>query len=1323
MNCTEANELLALHVAGELRHEHFDAHLAVCESCARRAELHQRVWDLAGLAVEETPPPEAVARVTAEIGRRGRTFPFVKLASLAAAAVLVWLSVAPRRVEPPANLCAPADEIRSAYLEPAFGELSVEDAEASGPLGLRSHRVSVEIGDWAMRTEVEEIFTNVSDRRLEGTFQFPLPADASLSRFAMEVNGALVEGELIERVRAREVYEGIVRKMQDPALLEWMPGNIFKARVFPIEPRSEKRILLAYTQAPRMWNGAIRYVYPLVSEKMKACPPENLSVRVDLRFSREIKKLQCRADVSRPDARSARASLSFRNARPLEDFQLRAELEPDELEVASTRAPGEDGFVGVAFAPPAPAVASVPGTFVFVLDRSARMGDKELSIARRVVERMIDQSGESVRVGFVAHHIEAASIIPERATPERRKEWREFLSKLRGEGACDVAGAIRAAAALAPPDATIVYVGKGAATWGETDLAKAAPAVDGRSFRSVLIGTGANDGLSSLGPVQSVLPGGDVDSEIGAIARTVGVRPIEDVRLILEGVEMREAAPASVAAIFPGERIHFFARYAGGERPARGTAVVRGRANGLTYEKRIEIELAAAPTEHRALPRLWAQRALMARVAECQRRGEPRDLVDGIVAMSRQYQVMTPYTSFLVLESEDAYKQHQIERAKRREEEARKEEEQKKRLAETAAKPAPEKPVTFSSSKEMEKVVRELARGRSQEEQARIAESQQHYQIALTYHNRGEFEKAKIEAENAVVSWHENIAARKLLNDIQQIIVGGRAEFGPRTIAEDAAESFRVQIEQANIEITKHVRDGERYYNARMFDEARREFESAQFKIENIPYEVRGMQELLPRVRRSVELSRGAEGTEDRRGPPPRPPSGPEREKILKNPSPSPVAPTTTPSGTADEHYRLAERYFQAGDFEKAALESNKAIQLNGNHAPARALKMEMEFNLGRGRVTSSSGEYDNYLREALVRHQQTLVEIDSALAGGQRQYNAGDYGSAEREFRKIVEYAKWMPTGVELETRRKQALEMLGRTRDARFQENLDQEKQVLRLREGGFSSQESARLSEWIERVRNVQALEARRVEGEKKSIAESEAAAHEVGMKREIVRKMAQLLESSYRAYEQGRYDRCLRLCDDLLEIDPHYAVARELKEQSENARHKEAYYDTFSKKIVEWRRATDEDRMAIPLSQTVRYPSREEWGEIIAKRKPKGISELEEDVRDEDRTILDKLKSIRITIDMKDAPLSAIIDYIREITGLNFHISGVENADTGNFTLKAVDLPLQEALRQLLGPRQLAYFVRDGVVLVTTRGNADASARKLDEIRRKMREEQK
>ena len=97
---------------------------------------------------------------------------------------------------------------------------------------------------------------------MEGTFYFPLPPDASLSRLAMYVNGELMEGGMAERDHARKTFETIVRRQKDPALLEWIDGSTFRMRIFPLEGRQEKRIVLSYTQRLPRLGDRIQYRFP-----------------------------------------------------------------------------------------------------------------------------------------------------------------------------------------------------------------------------------------------------------------------------------------------------------------------------------------------------------------------------------------------------------------------------------------------------------------------------------------------------------------------------------------------------------------------------------------------------------------------------------------------------------------------------------------------------------------------------------------------------------------------------------------------------------------------------------------------------------------------------------------------------------------------------------------------------------------------------------------------------------------------------------------------------------------------------------------------------
>src|SRR4029077_623274 len=148
------------------------------------------------------------------------------------------------------------------------------------PLTVGYHKVNVEIRDQIARTVIEESFVNRTPAQLEGVFYFPLPDDASISGFGMWIGNELVEADIVEKQRAREIYETILRERRDPGLLEWTGGNLFKARVFPIPGNAEKRIKISYTQVLPARGHRYRYSYALQSDLLKLHPLRELSIDV-----------------------------------------------------------------------------------------------------------------------------------------------------------------------------------------------------------------------------------------------------------------------------------------------------------------------------------------------------------------------------------------------------------------------------------------------------------------------------------------------------------------------------------------------------------------------------------------------------------------------------------------------------------------------------------------------------------------------------------------------------------------------------------------------------------------------------------------------------------------------------------------------------------------------------------------------------------------------------------------------------------------------------------------------------------------------------------
>src|SRR5262249_44737640 len=148
------------------------------------------------------------------------------------------------------------------------------------PLSVGYHKVTVDIRDQIARTTIEESFVNHTATNLEGVFHFPLPQDASISGFGMWIGDQLVEADVVEKQRAREIYETILHEKRDPGLLEWTGGNIFKARVWPIFAGSEKRIKITYTQVLPLKGNRFRYSYALQSEMLQQHPLRELAIDV-----------------------------------------------------------------------------------------------------------------------------------------------------------------------------------------------------------------------------------------------------------------------------------------------------------------------------------------------------------------------------------------------------------------------------------------------------------------------------------------------------------------------------------------------------------------------------------------------------------------------------------------------------------------------------------------------------------------------------------------------------------------------------------------------------------------------------------------------------------------------------------------------------------------------------------------------------------------------------------------------------------------------------------------------------------------------------------
>ena len=133
----------------------------------------------------------------------------------------------------------------------------------SRPLGMRMLEVSVEVVGNIATTSLDMTFFNETNRVLEGQLYVPLGEGQTVSGFAMEVDGSMRAGVVVEKAKGRQVFENVVRQQIDPGLLEWTQGNNFRARVYPIPANGTKRIRISYQQELRPVKQGLLYLMPM----------------------------------------------------------------------------------------------------------------------------------------------------------------------------------------------------------------------------------------------------------------------------------------------------------------------------------------------------------------------------------------------------------------------------------------------------------------------------------------------------------------------------------------------------------------------------------------------------------------------------------------------------------------------------------------------------------------------------------------------------------------------------------------------------------------------------------------------------------------------------------------------------------------------------------------------------------------------------------------------------------------------------------------------------------------------------------------------------
>lgn len=542
------------------------------------------------------------------------------------------------------------------------------------PFSVKYHRVTVTIDNQIAKTHVDQAFVNDTNRALEGTYLFPVPEGARVRDFAIYEGGKPLRGELLRKEEAVGIYEEIVRRQRDPGLLEYVGRDTVRARVFPIPPHSEKRFTVDYAEVTPRDGDLCRYLYPLSTERFSARPLEDVTITVRVRSQAPIKNVYCpshEVSIRQPSDHDAEVSYEASDVKPATDFELFYALNDHEvgLTLLTYRETGERGYWMLLASPKLPAKEEVvPKDVVFVLDRTGSMAGEKIDQAKEALRYCLKSLSPRDRFDLVTFNETPETVghtlMPANAASVRKAE--KFVGDVRARGGTNIDEALEKALRLFAGGTRpkyVVFLTDGQPTVGQTNTDTIRSHVAARNegrVRFFVFGVGYDvnvhflDRLSeeNRGISEYVRPQENLEAKVSRFYGKVSAPVLTDVSLQTTGVKIADVFPrGDTPDIFAGSQLIMVGTY---RDAGTATFVLSGKratssGGAATLRYTVKTRLPARSTRYDFIPVLWASRRI-GYLLDQVRLHNDKELIDEIVALSKEFGIMTEFTAFLAAE-------------------------------------------------------------------------------------------------------------------------------------------------------------------------------------------------------------------------------------------------------------------------------------------------------------------------------------------------------------------------------------------------------------------------------------------------------------------------------------------------------------------------------------------------------------------------------------------------------------------------------------------------------------------------------------------------
>ncbi|MEM9190550.1 MAG: VIT domain-containing protein [Myxococcota bacterium] len=543
------------------------------------------------------------------------------------------------------------------------------------PLMIGYHRVHTVVRERMAETRVEQSFRNHTQQVLEATYIFPVPEGAVVSGFAMWVNGRRQPGELLERGQARRVYEDIVRRMEDPGLIEYMGGNLFRARVFPIPANAEQRIEIRFTQMLSYDGGVIHYRYPLRTGGDAARTLEDLTITTQIVSRTPIRAVYSPSHQIAVDRRNDHRVVVGYEAEGValdEDFDLYYGVQDRDvgLSLLTHRTANDDGYFLAMIAPRTEVTEReiARKDIVFVFDTSGSMAGEKIDRAKAALHYMLARLRPTDHFQVVRFSTDVEQVFDGRsvpATPANVGLAQRAASRFVAAGGTAIDAALTTALEThrprGRPSRMVVFLTDGMPTIGETNEGIIVGRTQQRigDARLFAFGVGNNVNTTFLdrlaqengGMGDYFRDGREMERRMSAFYDRIAYPLLTDLALSMPGLRSFDTYPRDLGHLYRGDQLFVVGRYRG-DGPSR--LALRGRVSNERSARRFSFPVTFPATEDRNawLPRLWATRKIGFLLDEIRLRGNRSELREEVTQLAQRFGIVTPFTSYLVVEDQ-----------------------------------------------------------------------------------------------------------------------------------------------------------------------------------------------------------------------------------------------------------------------------------------------------------------------------------------------------------------------------------------------------------------------------------------------------------------------------------------------------------------------------------------------------------------------------------------------------------------------------------------------------------------------------------------------